>query len=508
MKTLFTLVLFAALLAAPAFGAATITIVNVDGAGEGFNDPGPPLLPAPGNTGTTLGEQRLEVFLAAADLWGDVLESDVEIFVRASFDPLFCDATSAVLGSAGALVVQQDFDNAIFPGTWYHAALANKLAGVDLDPPPPVGLQGDDIQARFNVDIDNNPACLGPNNWYYGLDNLPAPGTTDLFQVVKHEIAHGLGFSNFANETTGALFLDTPDVYTQFTRDNTTGLLWSEMNDAERQASAINDQNVVWIGPASTNEAPNILGNPPVMEINSPGGIAGTYAAQGATYGPQLTAAGLTGNVVLAIDGAGPDPNDGCEPLTNGGAVAGNIVLINRGNCAFVTKSVNGDMAGATAVIVGNNIAPGLPPMGGTDPGTLNIPSVGISLADSDLIKGEPDGSVNVTLQLDLTQFSGTDANGFMKLFAPNPVQQGSSISHWDTTASPNLLMEPFINPDIGTDTDLTDELFADIGWFAGGVNVLEIPTIDTVGMIGLALLLLAAAFWVMSRRNRKGEVS
>ena len=51
------------------------------------------------------------------------------------------------------------------------------------------------------------------------------------------------------------------------------------------------------------------------------------------------------------------------------------------------------------------------------------------------------------------------------RLFAPNSVQQGSSISHFDTEVSPNLLMEPYITPNLGSDLDLTDEQLFDVGW-------------------------------------------
>jgi hypothetical protein len=60
---------------------------------------------------------------------------------------------------------------------------------------------------------------------------------------------------------------------------------------------------------------------------------------------------------------------------------------------------------------------------------------------------------------------TGKDASGRVKLFAPNPIQGGSSISHWDTSASPSLLMEPYITSNIGSDLDLTDEQMADVGW-------------------------------------------
>ena len=51
--------LLAGLLAAPSH--AGITIVNMDGAGEGFNDP-TPAAPVGGNPGTTIGQQRLNRF--------------------------------------------------------------------------------------------------------------------------------------------------------------------------------------------------------------------------------------------------------------------------------------------------------------------------------------------------------------------------------------------------------------------------------------------------------------
>ena len=49
----------------------------------------------------------------------------------------------------------------------------------------------------------------------------------------------------------------------------------------------------------------------------------------------------------------------------------------------------------------------------------------------------------------------------------PNPVAPGSSKSHFDTTATPNLLMEPAINDDLMPSIflDLTPNLFEDIGW-------------------------------------------
>jgi len=54
-------------------------------------------------------------------------------------------------------------------------------------------------------------------------------------------------------------------------------------------------------------------------------------------------------------------------------------------------------------------------------------------------------------------------------LFTPNPFQGGSSVSHFDTLATPNQLMEPAINGDLLHTVlppyDLTFRLLQDIGW-------------------------------------------
>jgi hypothetical protein len=119
---------------------AQIVIVNINAPGVGFNDP-TPAVPVGGNAGTTLGEQRLNAFRYAAELWGRRISSPVPIRIRAQFTPL----GAGVLGSAGPVSVVRDFANAPVPGTWYHVALANALAGVDLLP------ANDDINANFST---------------------------------------------------------------------------------------------------------------------------------------------------------------------------------------------------------------------------------------------------------------------------------------------------------------------------------------------------------------------
>src|SRR5215510_10522064 len=93
---LFSLLLLAGLLlaSAPAFGSATIVIVNVNAPGVGFNDP-TPAAPVGGNPGTTVGQQRLNAFQFAANIWGSTLTSPVTIYIQAAFTSLTCTPTAA-----------------------------------------------------------------------------------------------------------------------------------------------------------------------------------------------------------------------------------------------------------------------------------------------------------------------------------------------------------------------------------------------------------------------------
>jgi hypothetical protein len=457
--------------AGPAYANATITIINGNAAGVGFNDP-TPAAPVGGNTGTTLGQQRLIAFQSAANTWGNTLSSNVEIKILATFEPLTCTATSAVLGSAGTIYIFADFPSVgLFPGpefahTWYHSALAKKRAGTDINPGNP------DIRARFNVNL-GNPGCLTGVGWYLGLDDNH--GTQiDLVTVLLHEFAHGLGFSQFASVSTGAEISGMTDVYARQLFDVTANKSWDQMTDAERAASSINFWKVVWTGPNVTNSVPGVLSlGVPILRISSPSSIAGNYAVGAAAFGPALSSPGIAGNIVQALDpsdGAGPSTTDGCSALTNAAAIAGKIALLDRGTCAFVVKVKNAQNAGATAVIIADNVA-GSPPagLGGADP-TITIPSVRISLADGNTIKAALGGGVTGTLGVDLSIRAGADAQGRALMYAPTPVQPGSSISHWDPIAFPNQLMEPAINADlthsVAPPQDLTLPLLRDVGWF------------------------------------------
>ncbi len=490
MKNKAFILLATGLLALPtlAQAAATVSIVNGDPAGVGFNDT-TVVAPVGGNTGTTLGQQRLNVYQRAAQVWGNTLNSSVEIKVYATWEALTCTATSATLGSAGAAEFFVNFTNAPFANTLYSAALANKISGtnnstVSLTPPTgssPVIYQ---IRARFNVNL-GNAGCLTGMPFYLGLDNQPPGSTTDLLVVLIHEIGHGLGFQTSTNGSTGAPLAGFPHIWDRYLTDGNTGLTWTQLTNAQRAASAISDK-LVWAGPLVTANVPTVLQNgTPNVTVSSPSLGTQNYAVGTASFGAQLSSPGVTAQVGQVIDSAGNiglacNPNDSAAAATlspaNAAAVNGKIALVDRGTCGFVIKVKACQDAGAVGVIVVDNAAGSPPPgLGGADP-NITIPAVRVTQTDGAAIKAALErrsratqANVTATLGLDLSRRAGADASNRVKMYAPNPFISGSSVSHYDVSATPNLIMEPNINAGLGQSVvppaDLTYTLLQDTGW-------------------------------------------
>jgi hypothetical protein len=228
------------LLPAQATHATTITVMNWDGAGEGFNDP-TPRGPEGGNPGVMLGQLRHNALQEAADRWAAFLSSSVEILIQGKFDPLYCDPFSALLGYAGPNALLANWDGAPLRNTWYVQAIANSIAGTNLSP------RTYDIGATLNSNIDNG-CLLTVSSWYYGFDGNPPAGQIDLIPTVLHELAHGLGFITTVDLDTGARFLGWNDTFMLNLEDHSTGALYPDMTDAQRVAASINTGNLHWVG--------------------------------------------------------------------------------------------------------------------------------------------------------------------------------------------------------------------------------------------------------------------
>ena len=453
-----------------AHAAATIVINNLNAPDVGFNDK-TPATPVGGNTGTTIGQQRLIAFTHAANIWGATLTSKVPIVINAQFVPLSCTATSAVLGSAGATQVFADFPGAPKAGTLYSYALANKLYGSEISDAP-----GPQINARFNSEL-GKANCLSGSSFYLGLDANEG-SNIDFVATLLHEMGHGLGFQTFTNGQTGATFAGYPSAWDHYLLDNTTGRLWVNMTNAERAASSLKPSGLSWTGPRVTAAVPSVLTATAELRVvgagaRSPGGDM--YAVGEADFGPKLDKSPLTGQVAQVALQA-DSPGSACTPFnaTNAQAVRNKIALVSRGTCGFAVKVKNAQDAGAIGVIVADNAPGAVTGMGGAD-ATVTIPSVRVTQADGALIAAsltKPNGNTNGTvakLQRSKTQLSGADAQGRITMFTPDPYQPGSSVSHYNTTATRNQLMEPAISADlthaVTAPTDLTLELFRDIGW-------------------------------------------
>jgi hypothetical protein len=114
-------------------------------------------------------------FQRAVDIWSEILSSPVPIRVTAFWQ----DLGQNVLGAANTNDYYRNFPGAKEPNTFYPLALAEKLAGKDLN-----GLNEDDIFCRFNSKVP----------WYYGTADAVPLGTFDFTSIVLHELGHGLGF--------------------------------------------------------------------------------------------------------------------------------------------------------------------------------------------------------------------------------------------------------------------------------------------------------------------------
>lgn len=107
-----------------------------------------------------------------------------------------------------------------------------------------------------------------------------------------------------------------------------------------------------------------------VVETDQAG--VGPFFGLLAGFGPQVSTP-LSGMAVC-------DPLFATTPITNGGALSGNIALIQRGLIGFSTKTQNVQDVGATAALIFNN-SPGIVSMGGTT-GSITIPAYSISEDD------------------------------------------------------------------------------------------------------------------------------
>jgi minor extracellular serine protease Vpr len=132
------------------------------------------------------------------------------------------------------------------------------------------------------------------------------------------------------------------------------------------------------------------------LQIVAPDAIAGTYVAVFQEWSAALT--GVIEGPVQYGDGAGGNVL-GCDPFA-AGSLAGKVVIVDRGTCAFSKKISNIADGGGLAGLIAQNQPD--PPFGGAfGGGNPAVPGYMISLADGTLIEDQIAAGEAVTARFD-----------------------------------------------------------------------------------------------------------
>ena len=253
-------------------------IQNLDARREGFNDP-TPAAPVGGNSGTTVGQQRLNAFKEAARIWGTMLDSAVPIVIASKFSALACSGTGITLGQARASGLEIDQPGAalkILPLRRWPIVWQGSISNPGME----------DIDATFNgaLSIARRHRRTGTT-----ASTASRRGTIQSVMVLLHEFGHGSA-SSPKSTTTGALAgVVYPDASCAPLRQPGQHA-WSDMTDDERVASMQNVRHLR-LATATTSTSWRRRCWPRARRayrVRRPGGFSAALAE--ATFGPLLSA--------------------------------------------------------------------------------------------------------------------------------------------------------------------------------------------------------------------------
>lgn len=174
---------------------------------------------------------------AAIDTWSDNWSSSVPINVVANFVP---EGTSGILASASPVSFFHGFSGAPDATLWYASAMANAIAGKDLDP----------VNPEISININSTMA----NAFYLGTDGNCPTNLYDLESIILHEVAHGLGF--LSNDSYDPLSqygsIDQPTPFDAYSQTPDGGRLMDISSPSLALGAALQN-SIVWSGVAGVN---------------------------------------------------------------------------------------------------------------------------------------------------------------------------------------------------------------------------------------------------------------
>ena len=191
---------------------------------------------------------------AAIDTWSANFASSVPILVEATWGR---SSSSTILGSARPGNYFSNFKGAPDATLWYPSALANAIAGEDLDPSSP------EIVIQANSDA----------SWDERNDGTPTRTEYDLQSVFIHELGHGLGFlsTNAFDPYFKFGILDQPTAFDAYAQ-TLDGQRLSDFQSPSYDLGVALTHTLVWAGPlgiAANNGVKPLLYTPSRYEIGS-----------------------------------------------------------------------------------------------------------------------------------------------------------------------------------------------------------------------------------------------
>jgi extracellular elastinolytic metalloproteinase len=297
--------------------------------------------------------------------------------------------------------------------------------------------RGNNVWARSDY-TNSNPTSASSSSTADGYSpsggfvlnfDFPYPGTgvnaqtyidaavTNLFYMnnIMHDVWYRYGF----NEVNG-----------NFQNTNNSGIIGGIGNDyvyADAQdgstAGTPTFNNANFSTPTDGNKPRmqmflwNVGPTPKFLTINSPSSIAGDYTVSNNVFDPGNVPLpplpGLTQDFVLYQD-TGATTSEGCVAASNAIQLNGKIAVIIRGNCNFIDKVKNAQLAGAVAAIILNNdtVNPNtLVGMSGAD-ATITIPAIFTTYNQGQaILAAMASGTVNGTIKADPITFVNSDGD-------------------------------------------------------------------------------------------------